>query len=80
MESPTLVLRLPVPLMRAAKAKAAAAGVSVGQWTRSLIERETGVAAEMREGGFANMSPAKHRRISRAAGKASAAKRAEGEK
>jgi len=49
--SPVVQVRIPAPLLKVARAWANAAGLTVSAWIRSLIERETGVAAgDMRDG------------------------------
>lgn len=73
MESKITAIRLSAPLRREAQRLAKAAGVSLGEWIRRLIERETGIQAEMKEGGFAHMSKKRRREIASSGGKAKAA-------
>ena len=69
MESKILTLRVPEPLLTAAESAAKAAGLSLGEWARSLMEQATGVSADPKQ-GFAALSPTKRKRISRAGVKA----------
>jgi hypothetical protein len=42
--------RVPPELLAEAERLAAAAGISVGLWTRKLVERETGITVDVRLG------------------------------
>ncbi len=74
MESKVVSLRFSSKLLAAAEAKAVAAQLTLSEWVRGLIERETGVAASMGEPGTKAMSKAKRRAIGKAGGEARAAK------
>jgi hypothetical protein len=65
MESERITIRIPAPLMRASEKKAAAAGMSVGEWARMLMEDATGVKVEIRQ-GTATMTKRKLKEVSRA--------------
>ena len=73
MESPITHLRLTSAMCAEAKRRAAAAGITVSEWIRGLIERETGIKAEMKEGGAAHASKKRRREIAAAGGRAKAA-------
>ena len=60
--SPKISLRLSPALFRASSAAAKAAGLSVGEWLRSLAERETGTPADTRR-GFAAQTQRRRRQI-----------------
>lgn len=47
---PRINFRLPPNLLAEAERRAAAEGVSVGEWTRKLIEKETGIHVEVKKG------------------------------
>ncbi len=64
-ESPGVRIRLPEPLNAACEKAAAAAGLSVPLWLRSLAERETGVKADPKPGA-SGLSKRKRKQISRA--------------
>ena len=66
MKSTAISLRLPPELYEAAAKRAQAAGKTLPLWVRSLIERETGVEADVKR-GFASMSKPKLAKLSKAA-------------
>ena len=68
-ESERVTIRLPDALHAACKASSSAAGVSLGEWLRTLAERATGVKADVRE-GLMGVSAKRRLEISRGAIKA----------
>ncbi len=69
MESERITIRIPKPLMKAAKAKADAAAISIGEYTRSLIERDTGVTVPEHVPYFGTVGKRKLKQIARTGGK-----------
>ena len=61
----TINFRCPPELLEAAKRLAAAAGQSVGEWTRSLVEKETGIKVEVKL-GMAGVDEDTRKRVERA--------------
>jgi hypothetical protein len=66
---PCINFRIPAELLAEAERLAAAAGMSVGQWTRKLIEKETGITVEVGL-GLAGTDERTRKRVQRAGVKA----------
>ena len=61
--------RIPAELLAEAERRAVASGMSVGQWTRKLIEKETGIEVPV-ELGIAGADEHTRKRVQRAGVKA----------
>lgn len=74
MESEKISFRLDPELIEAARKLADAADVSLGVWIRRLVEKETGVDADMTR-GLAHASEEVRQRVTSLGGKAKSANR-----
>jgi hypothetical protein len=66
---PKINFRCPPELLAAAEKLAADAGLSVGEWMRGLVEKETGIEVEVKM-GLAAMDPKTRKRVQQLGAKA----------